>query len=129
MKNIIIIDAEGEQLVSSVDDGSNALFLNDTEIDSGAWVGSGYYTTTLEGYELTVKKADSLDGNVILVKTDAYTYELRVIDDSEHGTATSYNDLADKPQIEGVTLRGNKTYEDLNLQPISNAEMEELLTI
>lgn len=37
---------------------------------------------------------------------------------------SSYTVLSNKPQIEGVTLSGNKTYEDLNLQKISNSEME-----
>ena len=39
----------------------------------------------------------------------------------------SYNELIDLPEIEGVTLTGNKTYEQLNLQGISNMELEALL--
>lgn len=41
---------------------------------------------------------------------------------------TSYNDLTDKPQIEGVTLSGDKTYDELNLIRITNAEIETLTT-
>lgn len=37
-----------------------------------------------------------------------------------------YEALDNKPQIEGVTLIGDKTFEDLNLQKVSNAEIEEL---
>ena len=44
------------------------------------------------------------------------------------GGTGSYNDLTDRPQIEGVTLVGDKSYEDLNLQPITNSEMEDMLT-
>lgn len=40
-----------------------------------------------------------------------------------------YEDLINKPQIEGVTLEGNKTYEELNLKKITNTELEEMLTI
>lgn len=48
--------------------------------------------------------------------------------DYPSGGTTDYNLLSNKPQIEGVTLEGDKAYEDLNLQRITNSEMEELLT-
>lgn len=35
------------------------------------------------------------------------------------GSTTDYNQLSNKPQIEGVTLEGNKTYSELNLEAIS----------
>ena len=54
---------------------------------------------------------------------------LKIIDGGGGGYATNdYEQLINKPQIEGVTLIGNKVYEDLNLQSISNSELEELLT-
>lgn len=37
-----------------------------------------------------------------------------------------YEELDNKPRIEGVELIGDKTYEELNLNRISNAEIEEL---
>lgn len=40
---------------------------------------------------------------------------------------TSYNDLTDKPSIEGVELSGDKTYEELNLNRITNTEIEALI--
>ena len=43
-----------------------------------------------------------------------------------HGTR-NYNRLYNKPKIEGVTLEGDKTFEDLNLRSITNAELAELL--
>lgn len=42
------------------------------------------------------------------------------------GGIDDYDDLQDKPQIEGVTLGGNKTFDDLGLQPITNSEIEAL---
>lgn len=39
-----------------------------------------------------------------------------------------YNDVENKPQIEGVTLVGNKGYVDLNLIRITNSQIEEILT-
>lgn len=44
----------------------------------------------------------------------------------DQGT-TNYNDLTNKPSINGVTLIGNKTNEELNINAISNSEIEELL--
>lgn len=41
----------------------------------------------------------------------------------------NYNDLINKPMIEGITLTGNKTYEELNLQRVTNSEIEALTTL
>lgn len=38
-----------------------------------------------------------------------------------------YEILDNLPKIEGVTLIGDKTYEELNLDRISNSELEQLL--
>lgn len=38
-----------------------------------------------------------------------------------------YNELTNKPAVNGVTLVGNKTNEQLNINAISNSEIEELL--
>ena len=39
---------------------------------------------------------------------------------------SDYRLLSNKPQIEGTTLEGNKTYEELNLQPIPVEDLEEI---
>ena len=41
----------------------------------------------------------------------------------------NYNDLTNKPQIEGVTLEGDKTFDELNLTSITNSEIEDLLSL
>ena len=38
-----------------------------------------------------------------------------------------YNDLINKPSINGVTLQGNKTNEELLIDAMTNVEIEELL--
>lgn len=40
---------------------------------------------------------------------------------------TNYNDLENKPSIEGVTLIDDKTFEQLNLNRITNSDIEDLL--
>lgn len=52
--------------------------------------------------------------------------------DDDRGVCTDdYNDLTDKPQINGITLAGNKTGETLSLQdamdPISKVTIDSLL--
>lgn len=42
---------------------------------------------------------------------------------------TDYNLLYNKPQIEGVELVGDKSFEELNLQRLTNTELEEMLTL
>lgn len=44
-----------------------------------------------------------------------------------NGGTRNYNDLNNKPMIEGVELVGNKTYEELNLSSLTNTEIEDLL--
>lgn len=39
---------------------------------------------------------------------------------------TNYNDLTNKPQINGVTLRGNKSFSDLGLKPLTAEEITEI---
>lgn len=41
----------------------------------------------------------------------------------------SYEDLDNKPSINGVLLTGNKTNDDIKIQGLSNEEIEELLKI
>lgn len=77
MKNIINITTEGEQLVSSTDDGTNTLYINDNEIASSNWIGSGNYTTTVNGHAITIKKCTDLNGNCQLIKLSDYNYEMR----------------------------------------------------
>lgn len=42
---------------------------------------------------------------------------------------TDYNDLDNRPSIEGVVLEGDKTFEELNLQCLTNQELEAMLTL
>lgn len=40
-----------------------------------------------------------------------------------------YNELTNLPSIEGVTLKGDKSFSELNLMNITNEELENMLTI
>lgn len=81
MKNIIIITEDGEQLISSTDDGTNQLIINDTVIPSADWVGTGTYTDTIHGHNISIDKAPASTGNIQLIKLADYSYSLKIIKD------------------------------------------------
>jgi hypothetical protein len=76
MKNLLQITSAGEDLLGTVDDGTNRLFINDTEIASSAWTGTGSYTGSFSGHTITIAKIADTSGNVAIRKTGTYTYEL-----------------------------------------------------
>ena len=76
MKNTLNISAAGEDLLSTVDDGTNRLIINGTEVPSASWTGSGTYSTTVQGHAITISQVEDATGNVAIRKTAAYTYEL-----------------------------------------------------
>lgn len=39
-------------------------------------------------------------------------------------SVTSYNELLDKPEIEGIVLEGNKTFSQLDLNVLPNTEIQ-----
>lgn len=79
MKNSLFINENGENLLSNVNDGTNSIFINNTEIDSSEWVGSGNYTITVNGHTITISKISDLTGNIMLVKNTDYSYILKKI--------------------------------------------------
>lgn len=43
--------------------------------------------------------------------------------------SSDYNVLSNRPKIEGVLLEGDKTFEELNLQRLTNQELEAMLVL
>ena len=80
MKNSLIIDENGLlEMFSSTDDGTNSLEVNDTEIPSSSWVGSGNYTFTIGEQTYTIAKASSSTGNWQLIQDSDYTFHFQRI--------------------------------------------------
>ena len=88
MKNVLIHNGTAQQLLSNIDDGSNTIFINGTEIPSSSWVGTGYYTQVIEGTTISIAKIESLSGNIMLQQTAVNTYQLVM-----RGSAASGNNL------------------------------------
>ena len=76
MKNLLQITSAGEDLLGTVDDGTNRLFINDTEIASSQWTGTGSYTGSFSGHTITIAKIADTSGNVAIRKTGDYAYQL-----------------------------------------------------
>ena len=45
---------------------------------------------------------------------------------SSGGGTDNYSDLSNKPKINGVTLTGDKSFDELNLKPITKAQIDAL---
>lgn len=76
MKNILKHSNGSQTLLSNVDDDTNRIFINDVEIDSSEWVGSGTYTQVIDNVTISIAKISDLSGNIMLQKVSANTYRL-----------------------------------------------------
>lgn len=65
------------------------------------------------------------DGSLTFTLPDGRTFTTDSLK-GEPGT-TTYSELDDLPQIEGFTVVGNKTYDELGLNGLTNLEIEALL--
>ena len=76
MKNILNHNGTTELLLANINDGSNTLFINDVQIASSSWAGSGSYTQVIEGTTITIDKIASDSGNAMLQKVSTNHYQL-----------------------------------------------------
>lgn len=79
MKNVLVHNGTSQQLLSNVDDGSNTIFINDVEIPSSSWVGTGYYTQVIDGTTISIAKISTLQGNIMMQQIAANQYILKSI--------------------------------------------------
>ena len=66
MKNILNHNGHEQLLLSNVDDGTNTLYINDVQIPSSSWVGTGNYSQVIDGTTITIEKIDDLYGDIML---------------------------------------------------------------
>lgn len=76
MKNVLTYRNETIMLLANVDDGTNRLFINDEEIPSSQWVGTGNYTKTIDGVTISITKIANLSGNIVLKKVTDTSFRL-----------------------------------------------------
>ena len=73
---------------------------------------------TLRG---TISEAATMSGTISEIPSFSGVISGSFIED--------YNRAKNKPQIESVELKGNKTFEDLGLNSITNSEVEALFDL
>lgn len=63
------------------------------------------------------------------IDTDIQTSDGEIDTDIELSTngTNDYNDLVNKPSINGIELIGDKTPEELDIMPLTNAEIDEFM--
>lgn len=84
---------------------------------------SVYRTVTVDAQLNTnqISASASVSGNI--------SAQAELINRMDVNTVSDYDLLTDKPQINSVTLQGDKSFEDLGLEGISNMELELILRI
>ena len=96
MKNILKHSNGSQTLLSNVNDGTNRIFINDDEIPSSSWVGTGTYTITIDGVTVSIAKISDLSGNIMLQKVSDNAYQLvryADIDTNDYDIGISGTDL------------------------------------
>jgi hypothetical protein len=115
---IRVIDGKGARIRRNGTDMATVM-SNDFEyvFDSSLWVGEGVLVfqiaTIAYEAEFTISKVDSLEGDTFINQISDFSFELV----RKTAPTASYDNLTNKPKIEGVTLQGNKTAEQLGLMP------------
>ena len=108
-------------------------FYNDAGYMTSATVAENYYNKSQ-----TYTRSE-IEGLVDAVQVPTKTSELT--NDGSDGTSTyveanelatiatsgSYNDASSKPQINGVTLAGDKSFEDLGTDSLSNIDIDNII--
>lgn len=98
------------------------MYINVETVDSGTSV---TVESSLSGSNVSVDQYGSDFKNIIVedIRSDG-----KVININRNGGSFNYARLYNRPSIEGVTLEGNKTFEELNLQRIDATEIMALLS-
>lgn len=77
--------------------------------------------------DLLVDMNMDLDDAVIL-DMDIYSDSIIDMEVDREGTGTNdYNALVNKPKIEGVTLKGDKTFKQLGLESMTEQDIDNIL--
>ena len=74
----------------------------------------------------SINRSQNISGNIR--DPSRVSGEVRM-PEKEVVSMNDYNQLINKPQIEGITLEGNKTFEELTLISLTNAEIEQMLSL
>lgn len=114
---VLTLDEDGNQIWAN-SESKNKIFYSYNEASEYAATDPSAYI----GQSITV--VDEENDMVTVYVISNSMMELSPVGGSS--SISSYNELSNKPQINGVTLMGNKTAEDLDIDtaPLSNSDIE-----
>lgn len=114
--------------IFTVNDDSQALTYDESNLTDSE---DTNYTVRASGESVRVRdltvSTSILPQDKLLVVGVSDEHLISIEDLQSSISVSDYSALDNKPQIEGVTLSGNKTFEDLSLTGLTNTELEELL--
>lgn len=109
-ENITITQVEDELLIEA---SVPSEYITDVELLEYNYIDNDTVNKRLSKKQNIILAGD----NIRMSPNNDGTYTISAIDSKNPASITSYNALNNKPTINGVTLTGNKTPEDLQLQP------------
>jgi hypothetical protein len=112
-ENITITQVEDELLIEA---SVPSEYITDVELLEYNYVDNDTVNKRLSKKQNIILAGD----NIRMSPNNDGTYTISAIDSKNPASISSYNALNNKPTINGVTLTGNKTPEDLQLQPAGN---------
>lgn len=112
-ENITITQVEDELLIEASVPNE---YITDVELLEYNYVDNDTVNKRLSKKQNIILAGD----NIRMSPNNDGTYTISAIDSKNPASISSYNALNNKPTINGVTLTGNKTPEDLQLQPAGN---------
>lgn len=139
--HIILSGFEDQNQIHVSEEGAEVLHINESEgipkyvgaraevtrIENGVKIKLVDYTGATEEtvYEAIADIVSNDDGSLTFVLPDGR----EITTDSLTGPAgtTDYEELENRPQIEGNVLTGNKTFEQLGLVELSNSEIQNII--
>lgn len=109
-ENITITQVEDQLLIEA---SVPSEYITDVELLEYNYVDNDTVNKRLSKKQNIILAGD----NIRMSPNNDGTYTISAIDSKNPASISSYNALNNKPTINGVTLTGNKTPEDLQLQP------------
>ena len=88
MKNTLNYSAGAQTLLANVNDSTNRIIINGTEIPSTDWTGTGTYTYSVEGATISIERIADDSGNIMLQKVSTDHYKLVRSEPVEYLTTT-----------------------------------------
>lgn len=82
-----------------------------------AWIPESWSEIT---FDTVADYSDPLYGRLVLLYDAEGNFDLNY-------SGGNYESLSNKPSINGVTLAGNRTFEELGLQPITSEDIQEIV--